>query len=285
MSNYIPNPKTEGSGILCCIPQTERCPNECEDCFFQSGRSYLEPLEENLPNIPPVAESLGRVVRVNDGNDSNVQRELVIKSTNDYSMKFYNTSIPDSLSSFDAPVVLTVNPAEMTDEDFYRVSPVPDNLMFVRFRINTWNLELCDDVVEYYSDWERPIVLTFMAYYDTPIPEGYRDDYVFRKRTLNKYWAITTSAWENVMRRYKENQWVYSCGKIEGENGTTKCRHCGNCLREFFATRERLRKSLGVLSQHHKLFWLPEHDDCRFTVPIAPGLVGWTLSSEKEKKL
>jgi len=41
--------------------------------------------------------------------------------------------------------------------------------------------------------------------------------------------------------RYKYNKWVYSCGKIEGEKGTTACRHCGNCLREYFATCERIR--------------------------------------------
>lgn len=51
---YKENPKTKGSGIIACIPQTGVCPNKCEDCFFQSGRSYLEPLEENLPNMPTV---------------------------------------------------------------------------------------------------------------------------------------------------------------------------------------------------------------------------------------
>lgn len=76
---YIKNPKTAGSGIITCIPQTGTCPNQCEDCFFQSGRSYLEPLEENLPNMPPLEMAEGRFVRVNDGNDSNVQRELVIR--------------------------------------------------------------------------------------------------------------------------------------------------------------------------------------------------------------
>ena len=53
MSEWTWNPKTKGSGIITCIPQTGRCPNGCEDCFFQSGRSYLEPLEENLPHVPP----------------------------------------------------------------------------------------------------------------------------------------------------------------------------------------------------------------------------------------
>jgi len=79
---YKENPKTKGSGIVCAIPQKGICPNRCEDCFFQSGRSY-----ENTP-------------------------------------------------------------------------------------------------------YEK---------------------------------------------------WVYSCGKIEGEAGTNACRHCGNCLREYYATLERMR--------------------------------------------
>jgi len=49
---YKENPKTKGSGIICCIPQTGICPQKCDDCFFQSGRSYLEPLVDNLPNMP-----------------------------------------------------------------------------------------------------------------------------------------------------------------------------------------------------------------------------------------
>jgi hypothetical protein len=40
--SYIENPKTKGSGIVCAIPQPGVCPIGCEDCFFQSGRSFLE---------------------------------------------------------------------------------------------------------------------------------------------------------------------------------------------------------------------------------------------------
>jgi hypothetical protein len=79
---YIENPKFKGSGILACIPQTGKCPNNCTDCFFQSGRSYLEPLEQNLPNMPPIELASTQVVRVNDGHDSNIDREKVnIKAT------------------------------------------------------------------------------------------------------------------------------------------------------------------------------------------------------------
>ena len=72
--SYIENPKTKGSGIISCIPQKGICPNTCEDCFFQSGRSYLEPLDENLPNLPEEVDY--QIVRVNDGNDSNTRPKI-----------------------------------------------------------------------------------------------------------------------------------------------------------------------------------------------------------------
>lgn len=239
--SYKENPKTKGSGIICAIPQKGTCPNKCEDCFFQSGRSYLEPFKENLPNMPTVEMAKGRIVRVNDGNDSNVQRKRVIEATRDYEMKFYNTAIPKNLDEFDAPVVLTVNPGKMTDSDAYLFDPIPITLMFVRVRVNAWNLDLVGKAVEHYSKREVPVILTFMAYFEGKIPEGHEGKYIFRKRTLNSYWAITTAAWEEIMARYKYNKFIHSCGKIEGEKGTTACRYCGNCLREYFATMERIR--------------------------------------------
>lgn len=238
---YIENPKTKGSGIICCIPQTGTCPNKCEDCFFQSGRSYLEPLDENLPNMPPIKLAKNYVVRVNDGNDSNVNRQLVMKSVKKYPHKFYNTAIPHDLGGFDAPVALTLNPGQMTDRNFFvHASPVaPPNLMFVRFRVNTWNLNLCDLAVAHYRALEVPVILTFMAYYTESIPDAAKEDYEFRKRTLNSYWVITPKAWDKVKERYAKNRYVYTCGQ---DADTHACRFCGNCLREYFVTMERMRE-------------------------------------------
>jgi hypothetical protein len=187
--------------------------------------------------MPPLELTKGKVVRVNDGNDSNVQRELVIEATKQYEQKFYNTAIPEF--DFPAPVVLTVNPKEMTDTNFYKVDPIPKNLMFVRFRTNLWNYKLCNEAIAYFSQREVPIVLTFMAYFRKAIPR-HEEGYVFRKRTLNYYWAITTDAWREVMKKYENNKFVYSCGRIEGEQGDPHCRFCGNCLREYFSCMERL---------------------------------------------
>ena len=186
----------------------------------------------------------GRVVRVNDGNDSNVQRELVIEATKEFPMKFYNTALNQALGGFDAPVVLTLNMGYQTDMYWIKVDPIPNNLMFVRIRTNTWNIDkVVKPAIEYYTGQNVPVVLTFMAYYDTPekIPLAHKKNYVFRKRTLNSYFAITTDAYRKVMKEFEDNYYVYSCGKLEGEKGTYKCSRCGNCLREYFATMERLR--------------------------------------------
>ena len=238
---YVENPKTKGSGILCCIPQVGRCPVGCEDCFFQTGRSYLEPLCDNLPNAPSQEEAMGCVIRMNDGNDSNVDRKLVMETASSYPMKFYNTAIPRHLEEFDAPVVLTVNPGDRTNGEPYLLEDIPVQLMFVRVRVNSWNLDLVDRVVEHYSANEIPIVFSFMAYFKLDIPEEHRGDYVLRKRITNEYYAITTDAWERIMSGYKYSKWVYSCGKVDGEKGITSCRHCGNCIREYFVTTLRIR--------------------------------------------
>ena len=140
------------------------------------------------------------------------------------------------------PVVLTVNPGKMTDTEFYMKDP-PPNLMMVRFRVNMWNLELCDKAVKYYSDHQIPVILTFMAYYTQPIPKTFEYAYEYRQRTINSYWAIKRVYWKQIMKRYEDNRYVYSCGH-DGDHkdgGDTHCKFCGNCLREYHVTRERLQ--------------------------------------------
>jgi hypothetical protein len=250
--NYIENPKTKDSGIICCIPQKGVCPMKCPDCFFQGGKSYLEPLNDNLPNMPSLKEVGNKIVRVNDGNDSCNNIDLVIKSVKKYKQKFYNTSIYDRMKwlKFDAPVVFTCNPGIKTDVEF-NLGGNYDNfrrkLMFVRIRTNTWNLEnVVDKVIKNFTHphYNISVVLTFMAYYDEKsIPEEHRKYYVLRKRTLNSYYAITTAGWEMIMSRYKYNINVYSCGKVEGELGKIGCSKCGNCIREYFNAIERMKKN------------------------------------------
>ena len=235
---YKENPKTKGSGIICMIPETGTCPNKCSDCFFQSGRSYLEPLEENLPNIPEEKDISGRILRVNDGNDSNVQREVVIGKSRWYRHKFYNTAIPKELDSFPGPVVLTVNPGQMTDIDYHQLVEIPKNLMFVRFRTNIGNVDLLIDAVKYYTSKEIPVVVTFMAYYKESC-DAFKEAYTFKKRTLNSYWVLKPSFWWGIMVNFRDNPLVYSCGK--GPDSYS-CSRCGNCIREYYNTMERMRQ-------------------------------------------
>jgi hypothetical protein len=240
---YIPNPKFHGTNILSGIAQKGRCPNGCEDCFFQSGRSYLEPLSENLPNMPSLEQSKGRIVRMNDGNDSNVNRKLVMEQAEQYDDYFYNTAINNDLAGFKSPIVLTVNPGELTDVEWQKVEmPIPTNLMFVRIRTNVWNLNnVVKPAVAYYTERGIPSVLTFMAYFEKKKHMG--DSYIYRVRTTNPYYAITTHAWEQIMAMFKQNHYVFSCGK-EGEKGVSGCMHCGNCVREYYNTKERLRMEI-----------------------------------------
>ncbi len=230
------NPKTKGSGIITCIPQNDPCPNNCPDCFFQSGRSYLEPLDRNLPHIPSRELANNRIVRINDGNDSNFQRELVIETAKQFSNCFFNTAIPLDLGSFPGPVVLTVNPGKMTDKDYHRLKEIPKNIMFIRIRTNLWNVKrVVFPAISYYEG--IPIVLTFMAYYSETIPEEYKDAYIWKKRTINSYWVLKQWEIDEIMDLFKDNPYVYSCG-VKGQHA---CTFCGNCIREYYNTKERMK--------------------------------------------
>jgi len=247
---YIENPKTKGSGILCAIPQSDgRCPRSCSDCFFMSGRSYLEPHEKNLPNMPPPCPKSPSkapsqfVVRINDGLDSvTLSGSERYKLENTYPNLFYNTSVDVHLDTYAAPVVVTINPDYMTDTDFTRLEKPPENLMYVRFRANVWNRRLLDEAIAYYTLKGVRVVITFMAYFhDSEIIKTINDDYSlyyeFKKRTLNSYWCINQAGWNLIYGSHRDNALVSTCGRDASHH---KCSDCGVCLREYFKTKARL---------------------------------------------
>lgn len=235
---YKFNPKTENSGMITCIPQEGICSQMCKDCYFQSGRSYLEPLEDNLPNIPSKEQAKGRIVRMNDGNDSNLNRDLVIQVALTFDDFFFNTSINRELSTFPGPVVLTLNPAKMTDKEWYKIENTPKNLMHVRIRSNLWNIEdVIKPAIDYYTRKEIPIILTFMRYYHININEKYKKYYIWKKKILNSYWCLRSEEENKVMTLFTDNSFVYKCGY----KNDYRCSRCGNCIREYYNTKERLR--------------------------------------------
>jgi hypothetical protein len=152
----------------------------------------------------------------------------------------------------------------MCDERFYRLEDCycetpcrlhytvpPANLMFVRLLVSPFNTELVARAIRHWTDWGVPVVLTFMAYHKEPT---FKDvdwqgnaitapapGWTARKRTLNTYWAVEAETWASIMFAYRKNSLVSSCG--EGMNGSIKCARCGNCLREYFATKERIRNA------------------------------------------
>lgn len=232
---YIPNPKLEGSNIVACVPQDGFCKWKCPDCFFNRPGNYLGP--EPKANVPPVELTKGKIVRVNDVNDSWHDRGRVLGVTRRFKDRFYNTSWNCDLSVFEYPVVLTANPHANTDITFHKLDPIPENLMFVRARVNVWNARLIDEIVDYYTAREVCVILTYMAYYETPVPVEYQHLYMLKRRTLNEYWRIKPEAWYAIAERYCRNPLVFTCGIGPWHH---RCKDCGNCTSLYVAAMKRL---------------------------------------------
>ena len=242
MCEVFANPKAQGSGIATCIPQAGRCPRGCNSCFFQENSFYI-PMDK-LPYIPNMDDVKGQIVRCNDGNDSFHKLKDVLKITSMYPDVFFNTSYPVADKFLRnkklLPVVVTVNPGgkeDMTDTDFHKLEYSP-NIMFVRFRKNLWNDKLCHECCSYYRDLGIPVVLTYMRYNTIDeIPEEYRRYYQESKHLLNTYYALSKEAAYSHFRQFQvdfEN--VFYCGSRH----SSLCKTCGNCIREYYATKERL---------------------------------------------
>lgn len=212
----IENPKMAGSNLIDCVPQVGRCPNNCDQCYY--NKWFYAGFE---PVIPTAEDAEGKIVRVNSGNDSNNQRELVLEATRGYKHRFYNTSIP-KFDFEDCPVVLTINPRQ--DGDWVAVA-LRDNLMFVFFRMNTWNVDMAKEAIRHYCfDIGVPVVLTFMRYFDLlSVHEPHH--YEPRKHVLHEYWDITEKAWWMVMSELPLSNLLFTCGTP----GHPYCRDCGVC--------------------------------------------------------
>ena len=240
------NPKQDGTNYFDCIPQTGPCPIGCNQCFFNRPGAYYVPIDQ-LPLVPAPENVGDGIVRMNCGNDSNNQRDLVIETAKQYQRYFFNTSIPRF--DFPGPVVLTANPKE-EDESHYAwpvwhndtwYSPVP-NLMFVRLRASATNLGLVDKAVAAWTAAQVPVVITFMAYYDhephVPPDLIFKGQcYEWRVRHINSYWCPTKEFMRRVMSRYAQNRLVSMCSSIN----SAYCRDCRNCETHYLQTIKHLK--------------------------------------------
>lgn len=231
MSEYIQNPKLIGTNIVDCIPQTGECPNQCPECFYNGGRFFRSLNEPWMPDLAKVI-CRGLIVRVNSGHDSNFERDMVLAETAKYPRRFYNTAIPRF--DFPAPVVFTCNGGK--DGKLKLVEPVK-NLMFVRVRVNSWDMETIYLAVNHYlMDSGIPVVLTFMRYYDgSRIPEAAKGDYEWVRHISNEYFCLKPVAMMRIMARFKQTG-VRMCGTPWSSN----CVDCRNCEFLYWEAMRRL---------------------------------------------
>ena len=220
------NPKQDGSILFDCVPQSGKCPMNCNQCYFNRGYYRKTPFIDPDPS---------GIVRMNCGHDSNIERDKVIEAAAGYKHVFFNTSIPKF--DFPGPVVFTANHDE---ERGYTTPPhpIPKNLMAIRLRVSSTNLGLIRFAIR---DWSPvPIILTFMAYYDyrpeTPlerafdpkknlsigeflVPLNETKNYVWKVRHTNSYWCAKQTFIDSVVEQYPGvhccKQWCKDCGLCE----------------------------------------------------------------------
>ena len=228
----VRNPKQEGSNVFDCKPQSGLCPLNCNQCFYnREGAFYVD---IHKPHIPTVEEVGGGIVRVNCGHDSNIEREKVIKETEIYQHRFFNTAIPKF--DFPGPVVFTANPKEGKRAKL--VKPTP-NLMFVRLRVSSTNLFYVQEAIIHYTERSIPVVLTFMAYYDKQ--PRHKSNYEYKVRHINSYWCPTVEFMERTTREMKliGGRQVVLCGNLN----SYKCADCRNCETYYWQTIKHMNEA------------------------------------------
>ena len=236
----IENPKTEGTHIIDAIPQTGLCPMKCSECYYNDDGFYLS---KDVPNVPTSVEALGRIVRVNSGHDSNIDRTNVMNVTQIFRDRFYNTCIP--ILHFGRPTILTINGRD-TDNSYvspHKIEGSLETLMALRFRVNTWNLPLLENALNEYFSYglHAPFILTPMRYKSVEaIPETHRKFYTRRKHIVNDWWCLTEEGFLLVksLMRYPS---AFLCGNpFDNSSLCSQCRLCEH----FYVSS--MNKILGV---------------------------------------
>ncbi len=228
------NPKQVGSMLFDCVPQRGPCPNNCNQCYYnECFYAGHEPL------IPEPRDVAGGIVRMNSGHDSNLEKPLVLETAKLYEDVFFNTSIPNY--DFPGPVILTANP----NEESYAQRPpikIPPNVMFVRLRTSTSNLDSALKVATEWTGRNVPIVLTFMRYRTRKcVPGGYRDLYENKLYIEHEWWVSTKKFWVLVLSNsvFQNNRLIQTCGSYE----SSMCCDCGLCECYYRITKKRLEEN------------------------------------------
>jgi len=264
------NPKQEGTNFWDCVPQRGPCPMGCNQCYYNrvsecvychgagvfgsaealskcqhcNGTGRITAYYIGWEPVVPSPEEVGEgIVRVNCGHDSNLQRDLVLKTAQQYKHVFFNTSI--LRFDFPGPVVYTANPVEEEPamSPFKLANMDLKRLMFVRLRVSASNLDFIEQAIEEWTGGgvRVSVVLTFMAYYDGAVPQCPNGDrpYIWKTRHINSYWCATPKFMRKVLQQMKRinERLVTMCGTPE----SNYCRDCRNCESYYWQTIKRLK--------------------------------------------
>jgi hypothetical protein len=232
------NPKLENTNIIDCKPQSGLCPLNCNQCFYNRPNAfYVDPEQPHIPSIEEVGD---KILRVNSGHDSNIDKDLVIAATEKFPRKFYNTAIPDF--DFPGPVVFTANRKEELFPYILHNKSVPKNLMFIRLRVSPTNIEKLKAGIQYWAiEKQIPVVLTFLAYYEEVIPAEHKDKYQWQVRHINSYWCPIKSWKMEIVSSLKKigGRLVSLCGSED----SNFCKNCHNCESYYWQTIKNMSET------------------------------------------
>ena len=182
----------------------------------------------------PTPEEVGDdIVRMNCGNDTNINRALVIETAKRYKHAFFNTSVRGKLD-FPGPVVLTANPKEeeqaLVAELRRRSAPQPHVHPPPRVQHQPPLHRPGRAMVDQRRHSRRADLHVLLRPRARGARSSGRRPSAARAtsgsvRHINSYWCPTKDFMRYVMKRYEDNRLVSMCGSID----VGYCRACRNC--------------------------------------------------------
>ena len=174
---------------------------------------------------------------MNSGHDSNFNWLYVIESTKLYPRRFFNTSIPEF--NFPDPVVFTANPQEEYAVPNHCIpEELIKNLMFVRLRVSSSNLNYVSVAAKKWGERGVPVVLTFMRYFEEEaFAWQVKNQYTLRKHIKNSYWCPTEEFMKMALMFVRlSNPKVEMCGTPT----SSRCKDCLRCEKYYYEAKGRM---------------------------------------------